>query len=125
MQEETNNDLSAIEEQVCKTEKYIFFNGPFSAEHIEESLSTLAAYWRLQSYQQSPSYSDHPSVSEKKGIFNEDLDAVKEKLISPLKIGLTAFVKNFPNDKKGLALLERVKKCEEEISKIRNVIQKF
>jgi len=123
MQEETNNDLSVIEEEVCKTEKYIFFNGPFSAEHIKESLNTLASYWRLQAYQQSSS--NYPSVSEKKSIFNEDLDAVMEKLISPLKIGLTAFVKKFPSDKKGLALLERVKKCEEEIPKIRDVIQKF
>jgi len=119
MQEETNNDLSAIEEQVCNTEKYIFFNGPFSAEHIDDSLSNLAALWRLQGA------SNYPSVSEQKSIFNEDLDNVEGKLISPLKIGLTAFVKNFPSDKQGQALLGRVKKCEEEVKKIRDVIQKF
>jgi len=117
------HDLSAIEEEVFKTEKYIFSNGPFSAEHIEDSLRTLAAYWRLQAYQQSSS--NYPSVSEKKSIFNEDLDNVEGKLISPLKIGLTAFVKNFPSDKQGQALLGRVKKCEEEVKKIRDVIQKF
>lgn len=123
MQEETNNDLSAIEEQVCKTEGFIFSNGPFSAEHIEESLNLLATYWRMQAYQQSPS--KYPSLSEKKSIFNEDLDKIESNFISPLKSGLTAFLENSPNDKRGLPLLKRVKKCEEEISKIRDVIQRF
>jgi len=119
MQEETNKILNTVEEQVCKTEEFIFSNGPFSAEHIKDSLNNLAALWRLQSA------SNYPSVSEKKSIFNEDLDNVEGKLISPVKLFLSAFLNNYPSDKKGLALLERVKKCEEEIPKIRDVIQKF
>jgi len=121
MQEETNNALNIAEEQLCKTEEFILL----SAEHIEDSLKKLDAYWVLQEYQQSPSYSDVPSVSEKKSAFNENLDAVQGKLIYPVKGFLSSFLNNYPSDERALSLFERVKNCEEEVKKIRNVIQRF
>jgi hypothetical protein len=114
----TPSDLDQVESVIRLLEEATFGEGPFSAKKVEENLRLIEFSAKLAS--QTGRRSNAPSMSEKKSYYNETLDQFGET-ISPMKTILNGQL----GDSRASSLLQRYEKCEQEISKIRDVMRRF
>ena len=95
--------------------EHVYFTGPYGEETITKDLQNRQASDRLSTLGSNPRQTY--LVSEKKKVYFEHFDKLEEDL----KLGLGMLQKSYPNH----ALIPRFERCQNQVAKLRNLVQNF